>query len=79
MMTTQNELCENTMNENEPILLTAKQVAYLLGLSERSVWRLSEAGKLPAPISLGRSKRWQRKSLDNFVAWKVRKVKGERS
>ena len=34
-------------------LLTAKQVAEALGVHRRSVWRLTAAGVLPAPIRLG--------------------------
>ena len=78
-MGTQNDIHENTEDENQPILLTAKQVAYLLGLSERSIWRLSGAGDLPAPIALGRSKRWYRKSLDEFAAANTRKANDRRS
>ncbi len=71
-MCTPNELREITTDENQPILLTAKQVAYLLGLSERSVWRLSGIGKLPVPVSIGRSKRWTREMLNSFVTRKVK-------
>ena len=64
---------ENTTEENEPILLTVKQVGHLVGLCERSIWRLSGSGKFPAPISLGRSKRWYRKSVEEFAAAKAEK------
>lgn len=40
-------------------LLTAKQVAILLAVSERTVWRLDSAGKLPRPVRLGGSVRWR--------------------
>lgn len=59
---------KNIMDENEPILLTVKQVGHLVGLCERSIWRLSGSGKFPAPIALGRSKRWYRKSVEEFAA-----------
>ncbi|MDX9911433.1 MAG: helix-turn-helix domain-containing protein [Phycisphaerales bacterium] len=41
-------------------LLTAKEVAELLGVHVRSIWRLSATGEIPAPIRLGeRVVRWR--------------------
>lgn len=45
-------------------LLTTKQLAHLLGVSERHVHRQKAAGKLPSPIRLGRCVRWNR---DDFI------------
>jgi len=44
-------------------LLTAAEVAGLLKLSVRQVWRLAAGGKLPQPIHIGRSARWRSKDL----------------
>lgn len=41
-------------------------MAELLGVSERHIWGLNASGRLPAPIRLGRSVRWNR---DEIVAW----------
>lgn len=49
------------------LLLTVKEVAYLLSLSERTVWTRSGTGELPRPITIGRSKRWVRKEIENFL------------
>lgn len=60
-------------NSTEPaLLLTVDQVAGLLGISVRSVWRLASAGELPPPLSIGRSKRWERRSLEAFVEAKAK-------
>ncbi|MFC1739710.1 helix-turn-helix transcriptional regulator [Planctomycetota bacterium] len=40
-------------------LLSAKQLAKMLSLSPRTVWRLLSAGKLPKPIQIGGSVRWE--------------------
>jgi predicted DNA-binding transcriptional regulator AlpA len=41
-------------------LLTARQVADLLGVHVRSVWRLAQTGAIPAPIRLSeRVVRWR--------------------
>lgn len=46
-------------------LLTAREVADLLGVHVRSVWRLSQAGEIPAPIRIGeRVVRWRLADLE---------------
>jgi predicted DNA-binding transcriptional regulator AlpA len=51
------------------LLIDAQEVARRLGLSERTVWRLTAAGKLPNPISIGdKSKRWRAKEIRSWVA-----------
>ena len=47
----------------EPVLLRVKQVADLLELSERTVFRLADSGKLPRPRRLNSSVRWDRAEL----------------
>lgn len=49
-----------------PSLLPVTEVAKLLGLSTRTVWRLDSGGILPRPVTLGRSKRWRKEEL---AAW----------
>ena len=49
-------------------LLTAKQLADLLQLSTRSIWRLKNAAKLPAPIEIGGSVRWKREEVRQWIA-----------
>ncbi len=56
----------------EAILLTVKQVAQMLCIGERTVWRLSSTGELPSPICIGRSKRWCRQTIEDYVLAKSR-------
>ena len=49
------------------LLLTAKQVAELLGISERHLHKLNSSGRLPRPVRLGRSVRWCREELASWV------------
>lgn len=44
----------------EPILLSMSSVAALLDTSETQVRRWVDAGILPQPVLLGRTKRWRR-------------------
>lgn len=58
---------ENASSGGEPLLLDVRQVSHLLGLGERTVWRLSSKGELPPPVSLGRAKRWSRRAIEEHV------------
>ena len=50
-----------------PVLCTdVRGVARMLNVSVRSVYRMSDAGNLPAPLTLGGSKRWRIAEID---AW----------
>lgn len=47
-------------------LLTVNDVSELLSISARQVWNLLSTGRLPWPIRLGRSVRWRR---DEVTEW----------
>lgn len=45
-------------------LLSVTDVANLLKVSRRSVWRWAQQGSLPAPVRIGRrAVRWRRKDI----------------
>jgi predicted DNA-binding transcriptional regulator AlpA len=46
-----------------PRLVSTKQLASMLSVSERHLYRLMSAGKLPPPIRIGRCLRWR---LEDF-------------
>lgn len=48
------------------LLLTVKQVAALLSLGQRTIWKMSAAGRMPAPLRVGRAVRWRR---DELMTW----------
>ena len=56
-----------------PPLLDVRAVARLLGVGPRTVWRLRDAGDLPAPVRIGRLIRWRREALlrwlDEATEW----------
>lgn len=54
--------------DREPVLLPASQVARMLQVSTRTLWRLLAAGKLIDPIKLGRSVRWRKDELTTWIA-----------
>ena len=57
---------QDQMCESKPLAVSAKELAGMLGISLRQVWRLNSTGKLPKPIRLGGSVKWRR---DEIVAW----------
>jgi predicted DNA-binding transcriptional regulator AlpA len=59
-------------NHGQPLegvtLLTARQVAALLGVHVRSVWRMSQADQIPRPIRLAdRVVRWRLADLQAYL------------
>jgi len=56
---------ERTEQTIEPLLLTARQTARMLAISERSLYSLTKAGNLPA-VRIGRSVRYD---PDDIRAW----------
>jgi excisionase family DNA binding protein len=51
---------------DEPILVRAAELARMLNISLRTLWRLNSAGRLPRPLRLGTSVRWR---LDEVNQW----------
>ena len=59
---------QKQVNETQQALVvSAKVLARLLGVSLRQVWRLNSSGKLPKPIRLGGSVRWRRDEIMAFI------------
>jgi len=48
-------------------LLGAREVAQMLDLCERSIWRMADAGKLPRPLKVGSRTKWRRRDLIQWI------------
>ena len=60
-------------------LLDVGAVASMLGCSPRHIYRLSDSGRMPGPLRLGALVRWNRASIESWIAdgcRPVRQVKG---
>lgn len=57
----------NLANPSQPLLIGIKEVARMLGRSEMSIRRDSEADRIPRHVWVGGSKRWQLKELRSWV------------
>ncbi len=54
--------------DNEPLLLTARDLARMIKISEREVWRMRDCGKLPAPIEFGpKMIRWSKEEINAWI------------
>jgi len=49
-------------------MLSASQVARMLGCSQRHVLRLVEREAMPAPVRLGRLARWKADEVNRWIA-----------
>lgn len=56
------------MNEQQiTLLINAEQVANILNISERTLWRLVSGGKVPQPVRIGRSARWRFQEINSWI------------
>ena len=56
-----------TQADDVKLLLNVRDVAQALGMSERTVWRLSAIGDIPPPIRIGRNVRWRRVTIEAWI------------
>lgn len=56
-------------------LLNVQAVAALLDCSARHVYRLSDAGRMPAPVKLGALVRWNRSAIELWIDQGCRPVR----
>lgn len=56
----------STARSGETLLISAEELANLLGISKRHVWRLLSRGDLIGPIKIGSTTRWP---LDAVREW----------
>ncbi len=60
---TQTNKCGNLA---QALAICARELAEMLNVSLRQVWRLNSAGKLPRAVRLGGSVRWNRQEITDW-------------
>ncbi len=50
-----------------PLLVPVGKVAQLTGLGERTIWRLSASGGMPAPVQVGSRRLWRFADVQAWV------------
>ena len=53
--------------DTAPILISAEELASLMQVSERTLWRLLSAGKVPQPVRIGRNTRWRLAEIRDWI------------
>jgi excisionase family DNA binding protein len=53
--------------DEEPRLMTAAEVARLLQISTRTLWRLLSCGRIPAPLRFGGNVRWRQEEVLRWI------------
>lgn len=48
-------------------MLTARELAGRLKISQRQVWKLASSGRLPEAVRIGRSVRWRESDIARWV------------
>jgi len=48
-------------------MVDAREIAGFLGCSPKHVRRLSDQGKLPKPVRVGRLRRWPRQAIEQWL------------
>jgi prophage regulatory protein len=54
------------VSQRRASLINAQELAQMLSVSTRTLWRLLSKGELPTPVRLGGSVRWR---LDEVRSW----------
>ena len=57
----------NKINEAAQVFVTAKEIAKMLGVSRRTIWRWDTCEKVPEPIRIGKAVRWRRHDIEEWV------------
>jgi excisionase family DNA binding protein len=65
---TTNAIVDSPAVADTTALLVVKAVARLLGCSARHVYRLSDSGRMPAPVKIGALVRWSRQAIANWIS-----------
>ncbi len=52
----------------EVLLVAADEVARMLNVSVRSIWRLNSARLIPPPVRIGGTVRWRQDEIRNWIA-----------
>jgi len=63
----ENGLEQRTTTLRRAIAISAKELAAMLSLSPRTIWRLVSSGKLPKMVSIGGSKRFLMSDVSLFI------------
>jgi len=57
------------VKKKEALLVTSKELAAMLAVSERTIWRMAKEGMLPRAITMGKkSVRWKLIDINDWIS-----------
>lgn len=59
---------KSTATKQSTMLVTAKELAEMLSVSTRHIWRLKAMAKLPKAIEIGHCVRWKLVDISDWLA-----------
>ena len=59
--------CADPEEAISPAMLTVGDVARMLCCSARTIYRLTDSGRMPQPVRLGALIRWPRQTIENWI------------
>lgn len=62
-----------------PQMIDVREVATILKVSTRSVWRLVAREELPQPLRAGRSVRWRLSDIESWIDASILRNNGDRN
>lgn len=62
---------QQTRMRIEQACYSAKELALVIGCSERTIWSLLKQGKLPEPVRIGGLVKWPKASIDKLLGIEV--------
>ena len=51
-----------------PLLISAKELAPLLGVSRCTIWTWHASGRIPLPVKIAGTTRWRREEIQKWIA-----------
>ena len=67
MTQTMERTCRAQDGTYRPGMLTVRDVARMLNCSVRTIYRLTDSGRMPRPVKLGALVRWPRRAVESWI------------
>lgn len=61
-------MAHQKLPDDQGLLLTSKETAKLLKLSEKTIYNMHTSGQMPAPIRIGAAVRWSLEALNSWIS-----------
>ncbi len=59
---------KSSTSERRPALVSAQELAEMLQISTRTLWRLRASGQIVEPLKIGGATRWRLDEVDDWIS-----------